>query len=253
MQSCLVSIVTIAKNNIEGLSRTLESVRTQDYQEIEHLVIDGNSSDGTKELLKNYIHSKQYRYYSEADNGISSAFNKGIERSTGQLIFFLNSGDVFCSDIVISQVVSSYLEVGWQCAQGGVISSDYAGNPVSYMPPKLSPQFLKYFMFLPHQGFFCEMRLHKQYRFDEAIKTSMDYDLFLNMLKNVKIFYLPFAVAKCEPGGISSESRLRVIEQSNIRLKHAVTTFDQLTIRLLNLAIFLKDALKINSPFAKKY
>ena len=252
MEACLVSVVTISKNNIRGLRRTLESVREQDYKEIQHIVIDGDSNDGTKELLRNYSHSKTYSYCSKPDNGISSAFNKGIDKSNGHLIFFLNSGDVLLSKTIISEVVTSYLKNGWRCAQGGVISSNYEGDEVLYIPPKLSSWFLKYIMFLPHQGFFCETSLHKQYRFDESIKTSMDYDLFIRMLKDIEVFYLPTVVAKCEPGGISSQSRLRVIEQSRIRMKHATKGSDKVIASLINSLILLKDFLKVDSPFAKR-
>jgi glycosyltransferase involved in cell wall biosynthesis len=252
MQHALVSIVTISKNNIKGLYKTLESVKEQDYAAIQHVVIDGDSQDGSKEFLKHYSHSKSYLYYSEPDRGISNAFNKGIARSIGELIFFLNAGDILLSPFIVSEVVTSYLNFRWQCASGRIISSDYSGKEVLYTPPQLSTRFLKYFMFLPHQGFFCKSTLHKQYRFDESIKTSMDYDLFIRMLKGIEIFYLPTVVAKCEPGGISSQSRRRIIEQSRIRMKHATKVSDKVIVNFINSLILLKDFLKVDSPFAKR-
>ncbi|MDB9436435.1 glycosyltransferase family 2 protein [Dolichospermum lemmermannii CS-548] len=249
MNNCLVSIVTISRNNLVGLSETLRSVKEQDYETIQHIIIDGDSSDGTKEFLQSYQHSKIFTYVSEKDNGISSAFNKGIDRSVGNLIFFLNSGDVLTSEKVISEVVASYLENKWQFAVGSIVSSDYTFKEVLYNPPKLSAKFLSYFMFLPHQAVFCETSLHNHYKFDESIKTSMDYDVFLRMLKGIKIFYLPIIVAKFQPGGISSQSQKRISEQSNIRLKYANNNGDKLIISMVNKLIMLKDLLKINSPF----
>ena len=76
-------------------------------------------------------------------------------------------------------------------------------------------------MFLPHQGVFCETSLHKKYSYDESIKTSMDYELFLRMLKDIPIFYLPFVISDREPGGVSSHTRKRIEEQSQIRTKYA--------------------------------
>ena len=218
MNYCQVSIVTISKNNYQGLQKTLQLVKEQDYKIIEHIVIDGDSSDGSKELLESYTHSKKYVYFSELDNGISSAFNKGLDRSNGDLIFFLNAGDLLVSNTIVSEVVKSYLTHKWKCGVGGRISSNYAEEEVLYYPPKLTSNFLKYFMFLPHQCLFCETSLHRNYKFDESIKTSMDYELFLRMLKDIEIFYLPFVISKCQPGGVSSQSRKRVIEQSRIRL-----------------------------------
>ncbi len=250
--SLIISIVTISRNHCQGLAKTLESVNTQDYQWIEHIVIDGDSTDGSKELLKSYEHSKNYTYFSEPDRGISSAFNKGLKKSTGTLIFFLNSGDVFVSDTVISEVCESYRLHRWKCAVGTTVATSYKGEPVYYSPPRLSSKFLKYFMFLPHQGFFCETSLHKPYEYDESIKTSMDYDVFLRMLSNIKIFYLPIIIANREVGGVSTQDKKRISEQSAIRLKHANNSLESITIAIVNSLILLKSSLRITSPFAAK-
>ena len=253
MNDCLISIVTITKNHKAGLAKTLASVQEQDYQSIEHIVIDGDSTDGSKELLNAYVHSKHYVYYSEPDNGIANAFNKGLAKSSGHLIFFLNSGDVFFSNSVISEVVASYQQKHWKCAQGGVVAPSHSDHEVLYMPPKLPSHFLHYFMFLPHQGFFCESSLHKQYQFDESIKTSMDYDLFLKMLPGLDIFYLPFVIAKREPGGVSSNWQLRVSEHAQIRLKYATTLVDKAIAACINALVYWKNYLKIGSPFSRKW
>lgn len=254
MNDCLVSIVTIAKNHKSGLAQTLLSVKEQDYQHIEHIVIDGNSTDGSKEVLNSFVHSKQYTFYSEPDSGISDAFNKGLAKISGNLIFFLNSGDVFFSNSVISEVVSSYQQNCWKCAQGGIIAPSHSTREVLYMPPKLPSHFLHYFMFLPHQGFFCEASLHKQYRFDKALKTSMDYDLFLRMLQGLDIFYLPLVITQCEPGGgVAGNWQLRVSEQSQIRQKYANTMIDKMIVACISSLIYLKNALKIGSPFSKRW
>ncbi len=250
--SISISIVTITKNHCQGLNQTLTSVNEQDYQQIEHIIIDGDSTDGSKELLASYNHSKVYIYFSEPDRGISSAFNKGIEKSSGDLIFFLNSGDVLTSHTVISEVCASYRLHRWKCAIGTTITTNFKEEPVYYHPPQLSSKFLKYFMFLPHQGFFCETSMHKEYQYDESIKTSMDYELFLRMLKNVEIFYLPIAISNREAGGISSQDRKRILEQSKIRLQHANYLHEKVIINILNLLISVKSNLKIASPFAAK-
>lgn len=252
MSNCLISIVTISKNHCSGLYKTLESVKEQDYQGIEHIVIDGDSHDGSKALLASYSHSKTYIYASEPDNGISSGFNKGLEKSSGDLIFFLNSGDVLFSNTVVSEVVESYRDNKWKCAIGVTATTSFAGEPIFYRPPHLPSNFLKYLMFLPHQGFFCETSLHKNYNYDESIKISMDYELFLRMLKDVEIFYLPTVISIREPGGISSQTRKRIIEHSQIRLKYAKRIHEKFIITILNFLIMLKNYLQIDSPFAVK-
>lgn len=252
MNNCQVSIVTISKNNYQGLQKTLQSVKEQDYKIIEHIVIDGDSSDGSKEFLDSYTHSKNYIYLSELDNGISSAFNKGLQKSNGDLIFFLNAGDVFFSKTVISEVVQSYMQHKWKCAIGVTVTTSFVGETIFYCPPQLSSKFLKYFMFLPHQGFFCETSLHKNYKYNESLKISMDYELFLRMLKNITIFYLPTVISIREPGGISSQTQKRISEHSQIRLIHANKIHEKLIISILNTLILFKNYLKIDSPFASK-
>ncbi|MBS9385710.1 MAG: glycosyltransferase [Dolichospermum sp. BR01] len=252
MKDCLLSIVTISKNNCQGLIKTLDSVRSQNYHYIEHIVVDGDSTDGTKELLLTYVHSKTYTYCSEPDNGISSAFNKGLEKSSGDLIFFLNAGDILFSNNVISEVVESYNQHKWKCAIGITVTTSFAGETILYRPPQLSSKFLKYFMFLPHQGFFCETSLHKNYKYNESLKISMDYELFLRMLKNITIFYLPTVISIREPGGISSQTQKRIIEHSQIRLFYANKIHERFIIGILNNLIMLKGYLKIDSPFALK-
>ena len=97
------SIITINYNNREGLQRTLDSVVSQTSSELEWIVIDGGSSDGSKEILQR--NQNQIAYWcSEADKGIYHAMNKGVEHAHGKYCLFLNSGDVFCHSKVIEQL-----------------------------------------------------------------------------------------------------------------------------------------------------
>jgi putative colanic acid biosynthesis glycosyltransferase len=252
MKNCLVSIITISRNHCSSLQKTLDSVRSQCYQHIEHIVVDGDSTDGSRELLNSYSHSKVYKFLSEPDTGISNAFNKGLDKSTGDLIFFLNSGDVLYSGTVISEVVDSYMTNKWKFAVGTTVTTTLTGEPIFYQPPQLSSRYLRYFMFLPHQGVFCETALHKSYHYDECVKISMDYDLFLRMLKNTPIFYLSIIISDREPGGISSQTSKRIAEQSQIRVRYARGLIEKFMVRIINTLILIKSCLKIESPFAAK-
>ena len=96
-----ISIITINYNNIQGLKQTLFSVLEQDYNNIEYIVIDGGSTDGSKELLR--AKSDELFYWvSERDKGVYNAMNKGIAQSTGDYLIFMNSGDVFFNKHVLS-------------------------------------------------------------------------------------------------------------------------------------------------------
>lgn len=105
-----ITIITVCYNEKEGLKKTIESVCCQTYDNIEYLIIDGDSSDGTKEIVQEYLKNDNVYFYSEKDYGIYNAMNRGIARASGDYIYFINAGDVFCNFDVISDVVSCMRE-----------------------------------------------------------------------------------------------------------------------------------------------
>ena len=94
------SIITVNYNNLEGLKKTVESVKNQTYQKFEYIVIDGGSYDGSLEFIKDNESLLDY-WVSEPDSGVYQAMNKGIEKATGEYLLFLNSGDHFCNTKVL--------------------------------------------------------------------------------------------------------------------------------------------------------
>ena len=97
-----LSIITINKNNCEGLQRTIDSVLSQTWHDFEWIVIDGDSTDGSKELIEKY--QKHFTYWcSEPDKGIYNAMNKGITASKGEYLIFMNSGDCFYNEMVLEE------------------------------------------------------------------------------------------------------------------------------------------------------
>ena len=106
MSSPLVSVVTPSYDQAEFIRETIESVRTQTYDNVEHVVVDGESTDGTTEILDEYDH---LQYVSEPDDGQSDAINKGFEMADGDVVAWLNSDDVFFDTEVIERVVD-YLD-----------------------------------------------------------------------------------------------------------------------------------------------
>ncbi|MBW6482599.1 MAG: glycosyltransferase [Vicingaceae bacterium] len=98
----LISIITINYNDKVGLERTIKSVVNQTYQEFEYIVIDGGSTDGSKELIEQYSHKITY-WISEPDNGVYNAMNKGVLQANGEYLLFLNSGDEFFSSDVLEK------------------------------------------------------------------------------------------------------------------------------------------------------
>lgn len=120
----LISVVTVVFNDIENLQRTIESIASQTYQNVEHIVIDGGSIDGTLEIIKANL-SIDY-WLSEKDGGIYDAMNKGVKVATGEWINFMNSGDVFFSDSVLSDVFNN-VDLGVSDLIYGDVEIDYGG------------------------------------------------------------------------------------------------------------------------------
>ena len=98
-----ISVITVNFNNKDGLIKTIESVLEQTYKNIEYIIIDGNSTDGSKDVIENIKEHLSY-CVSEKDNGIYDAMNKGIKQATGDYCLFLNSGDFFVTKNVLSQI-----------------------------------------------------------------------------------------------------------------------------------------------------
>jgi len=103
MANLKISVITVCFNSLEILKKTMQSVETQTYTNIEYIVIDGNSTDGTPEYLKNY-NGKLTKYVSESDKGIYDAMNKGVNMSEGDYVIFLNAGDLFAENLTLEKI-----------------------------------------------------------------------------------------------------------------------------------------------------
>ncbi|WP_082071838.1 glycosyltransferase family 2 protein [Pseudarthrobacter chlorophenolicus] len=115
-----ISVVTVVWNNLEGLRQTAANVQAQQYANIQHVVVDGASSDGTPEWLRAYAPRFETRKLSEPDDGLYQAMNKGLDMATGDLVVFLNGGDTFTDDRVLSYVANQWAEGSWLWGYGGI-------------------------------------------------------------------------------------------------------------------------------------
>lgn len=180
----LVSIITIVKNGEKYLEQSIQSVINQSYYNIEYIVIEGDSTDGTLDIIRKYEDRIAY-WVSEPDEGIYDAMNKGIVLSTGDYINFMNSGDLFYDRKVVSNVVSEV---------GEYVDIIYGNALVRYpggfeRPHKATP--IKRIMFdlpTPHQALFCKKVLFEKYGlFDASLKTSADFEWFIRILCRAKL------------------------------------------------------------------
>ncbi|MBS1737220.1 MAG: glycosyltransferase, partial [Bacteroidetes bacterium] len=181
-----LSIITVNLNNLLGLQKTMQSVLEQTFTDYEYIIIDGGSTDGSKEYIAQ--HSNKLAYWvSEKDKGIYNAMNKGIKQSKGKYLLFLNSGDFFIRESVLSNLFSNkidtdlvYCDVLW-CEGDKVWKGDF--------PSKLT---LKYFVnaSLPHQATLIKRELFNLVGlYDETIKISSDWKFFVLAIYMYKCTY----------------------------------------------------------------
>jgi len=172
-----ISIITINRNNCNGLRKTIESVISQSTSPFEFIVIDGASSDGSTNLLKEYSNAISYSV-SEPDKGIYNAMNKGVVAAHGEYCLFLNSGDALCHTEVLAQVKASGVESDIIC--GNAILQE---NPPKRKaaPTEITLRFL-YGGTLCHQAVFIKTTLLRKHPYNESLRIVADREFFLQCL-----------------------------------------------------------------------
>ncbi len=173
-----LSIITINYNNKEGLEKTIKSVVNQTHKDIEYVVIDGGSTDGSKELIEQHKQSITY-WVSERDKGIYHAMNKGIHAATGEYLLFLNSGDYLSSDNIISDIDSEL--VNEDIIYGNWIQYYNSGvTKEEVFPDTITFDFLAFRYTMPHQASFIKKSLMLEAGlYDERLKIKSDWKFFL--------------------------------------------------------------------------
>lgn len=174
------SIITVNFNNKEGLRRTIESVIHQTYKNFEYIVIDGGSTDGSIDILKEYDTHIDY-WISEPDGGIYQGMNKGISKATGDYLNFMNSGDCFFDSKRLELIDNIHYDTDI------IVGSDYYYNSTngqgftSYLPPRLSMYSL-YKGSFPHQSSFFRRELFKDCLYDEHLRMVSDWKFFIQKI-----------------------------------------------------------------------
>ena len=194
-----LSIITINFNNCDGLKKTINSVVNQTFRDFEWIVIDGGSTDGSRELIEH--NSKHFSYWvSEPDNGVYQAMNKGIVKAKGEYVVFMNSGDCFADSNVLDDV-SKELDCD---IVAGYVKEDVT-NDVIKPPMDLTPWYVL-LQNIPHQAEFIKLCLFNSIAlYSEDMKVLADYEFNLRAaLANVSYKTLRRQIAVVEPGGISN-------------------------------------------------
>ncbi len=209
MKDPFLSVITINYNNLEGLNETVASVIDQSYADFEYLVLDGNSSDGSLDYLKNLDDSK-VKWYSEPDTGIYNAMNKGIGKARGEYLLFLNSGDLLNGPNALSEFIRH------SKFKGDIIYGDYKfAEGCKIFPDEL---YAAYFIktSLPHQSTFFKTSVFSEMGgYDESYRMGADRAFYIKCYLSEKYHFqhIPYFLTIFDLYGLSNDPDEKSLKQ----------------------------------------
>lgn len=214
-----ISIITAVFNNRDTVAEALESVLTQSYGNVELVVIDGGSTDGTLEVLKGY-EARLGFFVSESDGGIYDALNKGIRFATGDVVGFLHSDDVLADCDVLLRVAR---------AMAGASNVDAVYGDLVYVRKEnlthvvrwwragnFNTRKLSFGWMPPHPTFYARKSVYERWGgFDTTYRIAADYDCMLRFMKcGLKLTYIPHVQVRMRVGGASNRSLQNIVRKS---------------------------------------
>lgn len=223
----VLSIITVTKNNRHGLRSTARTLIHQLMSDIQWIIIDGESHDGTAADLERL--KEKAEIVSEEDDGLYNAMNKGLSIAKGRYLLFLNAGDQLADRDSLSTILKTL-----KATKPDFLYGDSLEGSLFYKKARSHKKW-RWGMFTHHQAMIYSRRLFKNLSYDETYKIAADYDLTIRFLdSSTKIEYIPCALCLFETGGISQEhAEDGRTEQFFIRLSHGRTPF------ALNILIYL--------------
>lgn len=203
-----ISVVTVCYNAAAVIEETILSVLNQIYSNVEYIIIDGGSTDGTVDIIKKYANRIAY-WISEPDKGIYDAMNKGIGVATGDFLNFMNAGDTFFSSNVIQEVFSKPIPNDYNVIYGKTKVS-YAWGTYIITPPKIHVLLKK--MCLCHQSLFVRTSTCKKNNFDISYRIIADYIFLRHLYQQFPLSFLYY------PNVIACYNAIDGISSKNISL-----------------------------------
>lgn len=217
-----ISIITIVRNDADGLTRTRASVAAQLCRDFEWIVIDGASTDATVPLVRTLLESGEAKGVSERDRGIYDAMNKGLDQARGSYVLFLNAGDRLLGDDALTNALAALQAAG--SPQIGFFASQMDfGDRIIDRPVK-QPDYVWHGQPGLHQATFFDRELHLQHRFGDAYKVCGDYDALTRMAvtgATMRSFSQTIGVNSFESGATSGRFKLRLIREA-ATIQHTV-------------------------------
>lgn len=217
-----LTIITVCYNSVNTIARCIDSIATQMDCNVEYIIIDGASNDGTLDIIKDKAKQYPIRYYSEPDNGIYHAMNKGAKRAEGKWLWFVNSDDYIHNNIV--RQIIEYIhkaDIEFDCIYGNIeFVKLYKGIEfIKKGIPEVSQNMLVNDTIF-HPSFLCRIEIYLQEGgFNESYKTAADWDFIIRLyIKGCSFSYYPHVMTTFYTGGTSSNSH--VVEKFNIRKQY---------------------------------
>lgn len=217
-----ISIITSVYNNKQTISEAIESVLSQTYDDIEYIIVDGASTDGTVDIINQ---DKISTFISEPDNGIYDGLNKGIALATGDVIGFLHSDDLYENNNVIEKVAEAFKKYQVDSVYGDLtyVNKEDPSKVIRYWKSgDFNLKKLRRGWMPPHPTFFVKRKIYEQYgAFDTSFKIAADYDIILRFLGKYQIstHYIPKVLIKMRVGGESNKSLKNIVQKSKDDLR----------------------------------
>lgn len=216
-----VSIITACYNSEKTISKTIKSVINQSYENIEYIIVDGSSNDGTLKIINDFKKKSDLKFIiiSENDLGIYDALNKGIKLSKGEIIGFLHSDDFLANTNVISEIVKSFSKNEVDGIYGDLVYV-YKNNVKKILRYWKSKNFKNSLLINgwmpPHPTLYLRKSVYKKHGFFNLhYKISSDYDFIIRIFKDevLKFKYIPMVITKMRYGGISNGNLINIFHK----------------------------------------
>jgi len=205
-----ISIITVTYNSAATLRDTIESVQNQAYSELEHILVDGASTDGTTGIIQSHAHIQ--KWLSERDSGLYDAMNKGLKMADGDIIGILNSDDIYADNNVLKRVAAALADPLIHCVYGDLqYVSSFNTNKIirTWKAGKFNHKNFLYGWMPPHPTFFVRKEVYDQVGlFNTILKSAADYEIMLRILyrHGYTAAYIPAVLVKMRAGGLSNAS-----------------------------------------------
>jgi glycosyltransferase involved in cell wall biosynthesis len=214
-----ISVVTAVYNRVDTLGDAIASIARQDHGKVEHVVIDGGSTDGTLAVIQRH-RARIAKVVSEPDRGIYDALNKGLKHATGEVVGFLHADDLFAADDTLSRVAHAFEDPAVDVVYGDLVyvrkddtdsvvrwwtagAFDLARLARGWMPP--------------HPTFYARRSVYERWGgFDTSLRIAADYDFMLRVLSSGRVCaaYIPEVMIRMRVGGASNRSLRNIVRKS---------------------------------------